>query len=106
MEQGLMSKKLATIITDVDVLFDAEDLKICPPDEEKIREIFTELEFRNIAKRVLGEEIVITNSSVPSTDGQLDLFGATQTPEQKETVETSELKSLAKIGRASCRERV
>lgn len=95
MEQGLMSKKLATIITDVDVLFDAEDLKICPPDEEKIREIFTELEFRNIAKRVLGEEIVITNSSVPSTDGQLDLFGATQTPEQKETVETSELKSLA-----------
>ncbi|WP_417264781.1 DNA polymerase I [Brumimicrobium sp.] len=95
MEQGLMSKKLATIITDVDVLFDAEDLKICPPDEEKIREIFTELEFRNIAKRVLGEEIVITNSSVPSTDGQLDLFGATQTPEQQETVETSELKSLA-----------
>lgn len=95
MEQGLMSKKLATIITDVDVLFDAEDLKICSPDEEKIREIFTELEFRNIAKRVLGEEIVITNSSVPSTDGQLDLFGATQTPEQQETVETSELKSLA-----------
>lgn len=95
MEQGLKSKKLATIITDVDVLFDAEDLKICPPDEEKIREIFTELEFRNIAKRVLGEEIVITNSSVPSTDGQLDLFGATQTPEQQEAVETSELKSLA-----------
>nr|WP_299202904.1 DNA polymerase I [uncultured Brumimicrobium sp.] len=95
MEQGLMSKKLATIITDVDVPFDAEDLKICPPDEEKIREIFTELEFRNIAKRVLGEEIVITNSSVPSTDGQLDLFGATQTPEQQETVETNELKSLA-----------
>lgn len=95
MEQGLMSKKLATIITDVDVPFDAEDLKICPPDEDKIREIFTELEFRNIAKRVLGEEIVITNSTTPSTDGQLDLFGATQTPEQQEVVEVSELKSLA-----------
>ena len=93
-EQGLMSKSLATIITDLDVPFDPEDLKICPPDEDKIREIFTELEFRNIAQRVLGEEIVITASNNTSENGQLDLFGTTTAPENQETMEVSDLKSL------------
>jgi len=73
-EQGRMSKMLATIITDVDVPFDPEDLTYCDPDSDKIKEIFTELEFRALAKRVLGEEIVITSNS-DNTDGQLDLFG-------------------------------
>ncbi|MEO9257438.1 MAG: 5'-3' exonuclease H3TH domain-containing protein, partial [Crocinitomicaceae bacterium] len=46
-EQGLISKKLATIILDVDVEFNEDDLKIVPPNEEAVKEIFTELEFRN-----------------------------------------------------------
>jgi DNA polymerase-1 len=75
-EQGRMSKMLATIITDVDVPFDPEDLTYCDPDKDKIKEIFTELEFRALAKRVLGEEITITSNSTPENkDGQLDLFG-------------------------------
>ena len=51
---------LATIITDVDVDIDEEDLKVIPPDNDKILEVFTELEFRNLAKRITGEEIVVT----------------------------------------------
>jgi DNA polymerase-1 len=95
-EQGILSKKLATIILDVDVVFDADDLKICPPDEDKIREIFTELEFRGIAKRVLDEELVITAPTSPSTDGQLDLFGTTtvSTSQEPTPVESTEMKSL------------
>ena len=95
-EQGILSKKLATIILDVDVPFDAEDLKICPPDEDKIREIFTELEFRNIAKRVLDEELVITAPNAGSSvdNGQLDLFGTAASSSSQEVVETEEMKSL------------
>ncbi|PWH85242.1 DNA polymerase I [Brumimicrobium oceani] len=93
-EQGILSKSLATIITDVDVVFDAEDLEICPHDEEKIREIFTELEFRGIAKRVLGEELVITADNAGVDNGQLDLFGSPATPEQHEAVSSDEMKSL------------
>lgn len=70
-QQGLDSKKLATIILDVDVKFDEKSLIMEEPDNEKIKAIFTQLEFRTLAKRVLGEEIIIGQSS----EGQLDLFG-------------------------------
>jgi DNA polymerase-1 len=70
-EQGIMSKMLATIILDVPVEFDEKSLVLEEPNKDKVREVFTKLEFRNIAKRVLGEEIVIGQPS----EGQLDLFG-------------------------------
>ncbi len=74
-EQGLLSKKLATIITDVDVEFDEVSLRLDEPDEEKVKAIFTELEFRNLSKRVLGEEIVVPTKKVSSNPtAQLDMF--------------------------------
>lgn len=53
---ALMSKQLATIITDVPVPFDENALQLEPPDSDLIREVFGELEFRALAKRVLDEE--------------------------------------------------
>jgi DNA polymerase-1 len=93
-EQGRMSKMLATIITDVDVPFDPEDLTYCDPDPELVKEIFTKLEFRTMAKRVLGEEIVITANKNGEETSQLDLFGTQGAQEELESVESSELKSL------------
>lgn len=93
-EQGLMSKLLATIILDAPVHFDPIALKLDEPDKEKVLEIFTELEFRNLAKRVTGEEIVVTNSS-PSKDGQLDLFGTQSLVEVQKVQETSGVKTIA-----------
>lgn len=93
-EQGILSKMLATIIVDVDVEFNPEALVMCDPDPEKIKEIFTELEFRNLAKRVIGEEIVITNNTSPS-EGQLDLFTTQSLVEKQAPVETAEFKTIA-----------
>ncbi|MEZ4938892.1 MAG: DNA polymerase I [Crocinitomicaceae bacterium] len=74
-DQGRMSKMLATIITDVDVEFDEESLILEEPDPEKVKAIFTELEFRNLSKRVLGEEIVVPTKTVSSSPtAQLDMF--------------------------------
>ncbi len=70
-EQGLMSKMLATIILDVPVAFEPEKLIMEEPNKDKVRDILTKLEFRNIAKRVLDEEIAIGQPA----KGQLDLFG-------------------------------
>ncbi|MEZ4738358.1 MAG: DNA polymerase I [Flavobacteriales bacterium] len=53
-EQGRMSKMLATIITDSPVELDHTALHLDPPDEAKILEVFSELEFRNLTDRVLG----------------------------------------------------
>ncbi|TNE56207.1 MAG: DNA polymerase I [Bacteroidetes bacterium] len=95
-EQGKMSKMLATIILDVDVPFQPEKLILEDPDADKVKEIFTELEFRTMAKRVIGEEIVVSSTTTASNgDGQLDLFGKQSLVEEQEAVETSDLKTIA-----------
>ena len=47
-ELGILSKKLATIITDVPIDYNIEELKLNVTNLEKAREIFEELEFRRI----------------------------------------------------------
>ena len=76
-EQGLLSKKLATIILDAPVKIDESSYKVQPPNKDQILELFSELEFRTLAKRVLGEDIAInTPEASPNTTkgGQMDLF--------------------------------
>ena len=92
-EQGIVSKMLATIIIDVEVDFIEDELIICPPDAEKIKEIFTELEFRNIARRVIGEDIVVTASV--DDKGQMDLFGTQSLVVEQNPVETADYKTIA-----------
>ncbi|MGR7812496.1 DNA polymerase I [Lacinutrix undariae] len=47
-ELGLLSKKLATIMLDVPVTFNAKDYELDQPDIPKVTEIFEELEFRRL----------------------------------------------------------
>ena len=49
-----MSKFLATIRTDVPVELDLEQLRLKEPDATKLQEIFTELEFKSFATRLLN----------------------------------------------------
>jgi DNA polymerase-1 len=78
---AIMSKKLATIIVDVPVEFHEEDFRIKEQNKELLKEIFTELEFKTFAKRMLGEEISISTStpdnrrSTTDKSQQIDLFG-------------------------------
>ena len=73
---AIMSKKLATIITSVPVQFHEGNYKITEPNKEALMEIFSELEFRTIGKRILGEEIPIAApAEKQGTTVQGDLFG-------------------------------
>ncbi len=54
-EQGLLSKKLATIDLEVPIQFDAAKFIIDPADTNELANIFRELEFRTMAKSILGE---------------------------------------------------
>ena len=98
-DQGRVSKMLATIITDVEIEFDEKALLVEPVDADKIREVFTELEFVTLAKRIIGEEIVVSstqkNTSVPHAENQLDLFGAQSMLEPQEPIETASYKTIA-----------
>ena len=54
-ETAFMSKKLATIITDVPVVFDPKSLIVEEPDKPALQQLFSELEFRTLGKRLLGD---------------------------------------------------
>lgn len=55
-DQALLSKELATIITDVPVDVTWDDLEISARDEEAVKQLFTEFEFRSLTKRLFGNE--------------------------------------------------
>ena len=101
-DQGLTSKMLATIITDVKIDFEEEKLIMCDVDKDKIREIFTELEFLNLSRRILGEEITLTQAPSPlapnktqsSNSSQLDLFGTQSMVESHDPVITAAYKTI------------
>lgn len=70
---AVMSKKLATIIVNVPVEFHEESFEVTPFDKDKLLDIFTELEFKTLGKRLLGEEIAVAPRQ---TNSQMDLFGS------------------------------
>ncbi len=75
-----MSKFLATIRIDVPVDFKLDDLKLQEPDQTKLDEIFTELEFKSFANRVLKK----SQKTQTKATGELDLFGAQLSNGQEE----------------------
>lgn len=83
-EQAFMSKMLATIITDVDIAFEPEKLILEEPNGDVLKELFTELEFRRMAQRVLGESISTAGAQAASANGQPDLFSQPNETEEKE----------------------
>ncbi|RLA95776.1 MAG: DNA polymerase I, partial [Deltaproteobacteria bacterium] len=54
-QQALLSKQLATIDTQVPLEFRWEDFRLAPPDEERLKAIFRELEFHRFLKELFPE---------------------------------------------------
>lgn len=93
---AVMSKKLATIITNVPVEFHEENFKVKEPNKETLKEIFSELEFRTIGKRILGEDIPIAGPVEKAAPVQGDLFGnvssvAPEAAQQQESASSEEI---------------
>jgi DNA polymerase-1 len=75
-EQGLMSKKLATINLNSPVELDEAGLEMCEPSKELLEPLFAELEFRTLGRRVFGDDFSITEIKATSAGTQIDMFGA------------------------------
>lgn len=58
-ELAILSRKLATINTDVPISFRIEDLAINPPDLKKLKEVFKELEFNKFLKELPEEKEIL-----------------------------------------------
>ena len=72
-EQGLMSKRLATINLNVPVELDEAGLEMCAPSKDLLEPLFAELEFRTLGRRVFGDDFSVTE--MKSVSIQTDLFG-------------------------------
>ena len=81
-KSAIMSKKLATIITNVPVTFHEEDFRLKEKNKSALAEIFNELEFKTLGKRILGEDFAVMGGAgstevVVKNQEQTDLFGNT-----------------------------
>ncbi len=72
-ESAILSKKLATIITNVPVPFHEGDFRVEAYNHELLEQVFNELEFRALGKRVLGADYQAPAPAAPAL--ATDLFG-------------------------------
>jgi DNA polymerase I len=106
---GLLSKKLATILLDCPVTFEATDYELSQPDVEKTEALFNELEFRQMktqfdklfSKQTAdeGTEHELSENGTPkaakktvtkkTNQDQYDLFGFTEVDESSENTSNS-----------------
>ena len=87
-----MSYFLATIKTDVPIDLNMDELKLVEPDNDKLRQLFTELEFKQLADKLLKKP---QKASIPA-NGQLDLF-AEFPADGTNTAENSSFESLKTV---------
>ncbi len=98
-EMAIMSKKLATIITNVPVAFHEEDYRLKEWNKEALVEVFTELEFKTLGKRILGDEFNAFHSAPQSV--QTDLFGNTVNTSRADAKPSKKEASLVITGEES-----
>ena len=80
-----MSKFLATIRTDVPIDLDLDSMRLGEPDEQKLREIFNELEFKTLADKILNK----SKNNKKSVKQQLDFFAENPTDEPESSENAS-----------------
>lgn len=94
-QQILLSRDLATIRTDIPLPFSLDELKLHDIDREEVRKLFSELEFRSLLSRVLGEG----KKSARSVQIEGDLFAVNPT-EDTEVQKKTNLRGLNSVTHA------
>lgn len=94
-EMALISKKLATIITDAPIDWKEDDFILKEFDKEKLASIFAELEFRTLGKKIIGDDYSMNDTAskkqtVPKDKAQTSLFD-TPTSEKENAPDAAEI---------------
>ena len=88
-EQVDLNKKLVTIVTDLDLTYDAERCRVRDYDQQKVIDLFNELEFRSLLRELPST----SEPQVAATEddaGQMSLFGAPVTQSAQITAEMAD----------------
>lgn len=94
-EMALISKKLATIITDAPIDWKEDDFILKEFDKEKLASIFAELEFRTLGKKIIGDDYSMNETAskkqaAPKDKAQTSLFDA-PTSEMENAADAAEI---------------
>ena len=92
-EQALLSKRLATIKTDVPIEFDVASLLKKEWNQEKIETIFDEMEFRTLKKRLFGAKEE-GKGKAKKDESQIDLFSSA---EEEKSEESTNKKTISDV---------
>lgn len=87
-----MSKFLATIRTDVPIKLDLEKLKLVDPDNDALAQLFTELEFKSFANRLVNKD----KKTKQDVNEQLNLF-AVNVDNNQEAAKNASFESIKTI---------
>ncbi len=104
-EMGMLSKKLVTIITDVPVQFDLEEMKLNDKNKDYTIKLFEELEFRNLQKRVFPSSLTPKDNFLPKQETpqlqkenkQMDLFSSSSEINSKDFRDESRVLNLEEV---------
>src|SRR6478735_8658844 len=97
---ALLSKKLATIITNVPVQFHEEAFCLKEWNKPALIEVFTELEFKTLGKRILGDDFNVFQTAPVGV--QTDLFGnAIESAAARTIIEKTEDNEIEEKGLAA-----
>jgi DNA polymerase-1 len=109
----VLSKRLVTIQTDLDVPFDLDAMRLREPDRERLKQLYVELEFHTLAREAAaGAAMTAAATAAPTAaappDGGADTsfdFGANAAPAPKETVRYEIVDTVEALGRMVARAR-
>ena len=96
-QMALISKKLATIITDAPIEWKEDDFVLKEFNKEKLASIFADLEFRTLGKKIIGEEysvneVATKKQTAPKDKAQTSLFDTAEN-EEVNVADASEIKA-------------
>lgn len=91
-EQAFLSKQLATIMIDVPMPYDFEEMTYTSPDAQKLKSVFDELEFKALAKRIFTDlSLKETPAAAP------DLFSTQLSDTDGESKTSFELPAVVEV---------
>ncbi len=91
-EQAFLSKQLATIMIDVPMPYDFEEMTYTSPDVQKLKSVFDELEFKALAKRIFTD---LSLKEAPATTP--DLFSTQLSDTDGESKTSFDLPAVVEV---------
>ncbi len=97
--QAYMSQTLARIIKDIPVEFDLEDFRLIEPNNDKLVELYDELEFRNFKKRLkeIPEAITDSQMSMFDSESEVEKINLNNTSNSEDLIYVDKKKDIAQI---------